>query len=807
MKRNNLQVCMSYFSAVFVIASLVMFTNFPGTFVYAADNHQDPPGKKPQPSQEEPPPVFKDASVHDPSVIKVEDTFYVFGSHLAAAKTKDFMQWELVATGADKENPLFEDVTKSLEETFDWAQTDTLWAADVTQLENGKFYMYYNACKGDSPRSALGVAVADNIEGPYKDLGIILKSGMWGETSPDGTIYDAKVHPNTVDPHVFYDEEGVLWMVYGSYSGGIFILEMDPKTGKPLPGQGYGKKLIGGNHSRIEGPYIQYNPETDYYYMYLSFGGLDAHGGYNMRVVRSKNPDGPYYDAEGNAMINVKADPSLPLFDDRSIEPYGVKLMGNYLFERKVGEPGTGIGSGKVSPGHNSVYYDSETDQQFLIFHSRFPQKGEMHEIRVHQMFMNEEGWPVAAPYRYAGESLDKVYRKDLIGDYKYINHGKDISAAIKKDETIRLTKNNKITGAVNGTWKKTGHNKAELFYGGERYTGVFLRQWNPTSKSFVMTFTAQSKKGVSIWGSRMKEKTPEEIVAAVKEDLTLEDTDEVVNDLSLPTEGMRQTQISWETSDPSVITEDGIVTRPEAGEEKASATLTATITNGEVTATKSFSIVVLPRKPVGLTAHFPFDGNLADITGNTGTGSVIGERIDQKGGNITYVNGTAGQAAMFDGSSGVQLPDGLISSGSYSVALWLKPEQFSTYTTTFFGASDRNNWISLLPQGHSGVNGNTMVWAASANGWYDANAGLKIPADKWTHVAFTVDNGDITIYINGDAAFSGSGFPDVFTTSDGIFTLGVNWWDSPYQGLMDEVRVYNGALSQKQVNELAGEE
>jgi beta-xylosidase len=35
--------------------------------------------------------VFRDVSVHDPSVIKVNDTYYVFGSHLAAAKTKNFL--------------------------------------------------------------------------------------------------------------------------------------------------------------------------------------------------------------------------------------------------------------------------------------------------------------------------------------------------------------------------------------------------------------------------------------------------------------------------------------------------------------------------------------------------------------------------------------------------------------------------------------------------------------------------------------------------------------------------------------------
>lgn len=56
----------------------------------------------------------------------------------------------------------------------------------------------------------MGVAVADKVDGPYKDLGIILKSGMWDQPSEDGTIYDARVHPNVVDPDTFYDAEGKL---------------------------------------------------------------------------------------------------------------------------------------------------------------------------------------------------------------------------------------------------------------------------------------------------------------------------------------------------------------------------------------------------------------------------------------------------------------------------------------------------------------------------------------------------------------------------------------------------------------------
>ncbi|MBW3634968.1 MAG: family 43 glycosylhydrolase, partial [Armatimonadetes bacterium] len=134
----------------------------------------------------EPVPVFRDASVHDPSVVRVGDTFYVFGSHLAAAKSKNLMQWDKIADGVNPNNPLFENVLEELKEAFAWSQTRALWAADVIQLKDGRFAMYYNAAKGDSPRSALGIAVAERVEGPYKNQGILVKSGMWGQPSEDG---------------------------------------------------------------------------------------------------------------------------------------------------------------------------------------------------------------------------------------------------------------------------------------------------------------------------------------------------------------------------------------------------------------------------------------------------------------------------------------------------------------------------------------------------------------------------------------------------------------------------------------------
>lgn len=464
----------------------------------------------PPPGGGNPPPgiTFAEVSVHDPSVIKVDSDYYIFGSHLAAARTTDWMNWTRIADGVTATNPLFDDVTRELRDTFAWSEVTALWAPDVVRLPDGRFYMYYDSCKGDSPRSALGVAVADRVTGPYVNKQILLKSGMWGEISEDGvSVYDAQVHPNVVDPQLFFDRDNNLWMIYGSYSGGIFILAMDKATGLPQPGQGYGKHLIGGHHARIEGAYVLYNASTGYYYMFVSFGGLDAAGGYNIRVARADAPDGPYFDAAGTDMATVKGNPN-QLFDDTRIAPHAQKLMGNHQFALASGETGTALGY--VSPGHNSAYFESTTGKYFLIFHTRFPNRGEQHEVRVHELLFNQDGWPVAAPFRYVPASVSTtpvaaaVSAAEAQGSYKYINHGKDITAAIRASQTMTLNADGTISGAVTGTWVHKGDNYiAVTTASGEVFNGVLSRQWNGNANAFVVTFTAQSQAGVSIWGSR----------------------------------------------------------------------------------------------------------------------------------------------------------------------------------------------------------------------------------------------------------------------------------------------------------------
>jgi arabinan endo-1,5-alpha-L-arabinosidase len=436
--------------------------------------------------------AFSDAYVHDPSILKAGDWYYIYGSHMTAAKSRDLINWQMISTDAKDGCTLVEDVQNQMLDALNWARTDTFWAPDVIRLSDGRYYMYYCACEGSSPLSAMGLAVADSPEGPFEDRGVFLRSGMQG-VSEDETLYDATIHPNVIDAHVFYDEDGRLFMVYGSYSGGIYILRMDESTGLPAPGQGYGKKLLGKNHSRIEGPYILYAPDTGYYYLFLSFGGLDAYGGYNIRVCRSRNPGGPYEDALGQPMIDCGG-PEGSAFDDKAIEPYGVKLMGGFRFMPLGGVAALPEQAYK-SPGHNSAYYDAQTGRYYLIFHTRFSALGDEFRDRVHEFWYNQDGWPVIAPLRYAGEAPEGG---SPVGAWRFVLHQKDINTLQHRSKAVALDDDGRVSGELSGRWSADS-----VTLGDVTYHGVFVCGYDLERNMWVDTLTMLSASGEALWGIR----------------------------------------------------------------------------------------------------------------------------------------------------------------------------------------------------------------------------------------------------------------------------------------------------------------
>ena len=194
-------------------------------------------------------------SVHDPSVIRADGKYYIFGSHMEAAVSDDLISWKRFATGVSRTNRLFDNLFTGLE-AFDYVGRNTqggysVWAPDVIYNRMTGQYMMYFCTTSSYIKSNICFALSDSVEGPYSYEDTILYSGFTRgsidmtdvkEIAGDGNLekyieygsYKNTLWPNAIDPALFYDEVGRLWMVYGSWSGGIFILEIDEETGRPI---------------------------------------------------------------------------------------------------------------------------------------------------------------------------------------------------------------------------------------------------------------------------------------------------------------------------------------------------------------------------------------------------------------------------------------------------------------------------------------------------------------------------------------------------------------------------------------------
>jgi len=131
---------------------------------------------------------------------------------------------------------------------------------------------------------------------------------------------------------------------------------------------------------------------------------------------------------------------------------FGLKLSGNYY-----------LPSAKyayMATGGQSTFTD-EDQKRYICYHSRFENNMEYHEPCVKQIFINEEGWPVLAPYTTKGETISETgyAKEELTGDYYFINQGMDISADIAQPVMITLHEDGTVSGFAEGIWKVTEYN------------------------------------------------------------------------------------------------------------------------------------------------------------------------------------------------------------------------------------------------------------------------------------------------------------------------------------------------------------
>jgi regulation of enolase protein 1 (concanavalin A-like superfamily) len=175
---------------------------------------------------------------------------------------------------------------------------------------------------------------------------------------------------------------------------------------------------------------------------------------------------------------------------------------------------------------------------------------------------------------------------------------------------------------------------------------------------------------------------------------------------------------------------------------------------------------------------------------------------------NATWVSGADGGALDFNGStSRVTLPVAAFDSISseISIAMWVYGDDFQPLEDSVFYAVDGSN--ARVLNIHLPFSNTNVYWDAGYDSGYDRiykTANDSVYKGKWNHWAFTKSATDRTmkIFLNGTLWHSGSGKTKIITGITAA-TIGSQITSASYNGLIDDIRLYNIALSDAEIQDL----
>jgi hypothetical protein len=199
---------------------------------------------------------------------------------------------------------------------------------------------------------------------------------------------------------------------------------------------------------------------------------------------------------------------------------------------------------------------------------------------------------------------------------------------------------------------------------------------------------------------------------------------------------------------------------------------------------------------PAGPVAAYSFDAGagstVADVSGHGNTGTLA---------NTTWLAaGKFGSALSFDGaSSSVTIPDAasLDLAAQMTLEAWVRPTALgTTWRTVLFKEQPGGMAYSLYAN-----NGATRpVGQVSIGGEQNAAGSAPLALNVWTHLAATYDGATLTLYVNGAVAGSKPQTGSIDVSSGALRIGGNSVWPEWFRGAIDEVRVYDRALTQVEI-------
>ena len=408
-------------------------------------------------------------NVHDPSVIKSGEWFYMFSTDAMVAysppaivgiqvrKSKDLINWQFVGFA-------FDGIPQEAKDhlSANGKKAESIWAPYITKYKD-EFRLYYCVSAFGTTISYLGMAVSNSLEGPWMQKGCIVKT-----TGSD--------FMNAIDPTVVTGKDGKQYLGYGSWFGGLYMKNLVDSTGMAADVNDKGWIIARRSGSGLEAPEIVFNPAENKYYLFVSYDALIDN--YNVRVGRSDYPTGPFYDILGKDMA-LQTD-NLPM------------ILNPYKFLDHSGWQGT---------GHCSVI--SDNGQFYIINQGRPVVDKYMMDCHVRKIeWIN--GWPIASPERYGGTPYEGPPPVDSILSSRWEHMVLVYSSSFSLDAPtlIELRSDGTISGDTNTQWSYSD-GQLSLHWNNNQTvdTCKVWYEWDWEKRKVCMVYSGIRNTNYCIWG------------------------------------------------------------------------------------------------------------------------------------------------------------------------------------------------------------------------------------------------------------------------------------------------------------------
>jgi arabinan endo-1,5-alpha-L-arabinosidase len=232
--------------------------------------------------------------IHDPTMIREGDTYYVFATNRFAQKllpmfcATDLRHWKFCGNVFDK--------------VPDWALKEIptargIWAPDISHVR-GEYRLYYAVSTFGSNHSVIGLTTNKTLNPNSPDYHWVDQGKVVASTAADNW--------NAIDPNLAIDENKNMWLAWGSFWGGIKMRRVNPATGKLSDRDSTVYSLASRQPLQppaIEAPAIV--RQGKYFYLFVSIDMCckGKESTYKIAVGRSRKITGPYEDKSGKPMM------------------------------------------------------------------------------------------------------------------------------------------------------------------------------------------------------------------------------------------------------------------------------------------------------------------------------------------------------------------------------------------------------------------------------------------------------------------------------------------------------------------------